>query len=227
MLSWNIYKGRKKNWQEDFQRLHAIYDILLLQEAKINFKSADLSQYDPDYSWVFGESFALNKCGSSCGVLTGSRIHSQHAFNRHGPIREPLLNTPKSSIFSFYPIAAAEDPLLMINAHFINFRNLKAFLKQLEQIEQGLAQHSGPVLFAGDFNTWSAGRKRALFQSMANQGLHPVIFANENRKFFLLDHIFYRGLKIREAHLLHDIRSSDHVPLALWFRLEKPARKNQ
>lgn len=222
MLSWNIYKGRKKNWQEDFQRLHGIYDILLLQEAKINFKVADLRQYDPDYSWVFGESFALNKCGSSCGVLTGSRIHSQHAFNWHAPIREPLLNTPKSSVFSFYAIAGSSEFLLMVNTHFINFRNLKAFLQQLKQIESGLAQHRGPILFAGDFNTWNAARKKALFNSMASYGLQPVIFANESRRFLLLDYIFYRGLTIREAHLLHDIRSSDHVPLAFWFRLENP-----
>jgi len=221
VLSWNVFKSKKKNWFEDFQRLHAIYDVLLLQEAKINFQTQALDAFDLDYSWVFGESFALDRCGSSCGVLTGSRVHTRHAFNRHGPVREPLLNTPKSAAFSFYDIADSLEQFLIINAHFVNFRSLKAFERQLFQIAEILHAHKGPVLFAGDFNTWSIGRREALFACMKRQGMENVEFANETRRFLTLDYIFSRGLKIREAHLLHDIRSSDHTPLALWFRLNE------
>ncbi|HEY9839929.1 MAG TPA: hypothetical protein V6D23_05725, partial [Candidatus Obscuribacterales bacterium] len=66
-LIWNIFKSKKRGWDVDFSRLHPVYDLLLLQEAKINF-SESIEVYDPDYSWVFGESFALDRCGSSCGV---------------------------------------------------------------------------------------------------------------------------------------------------------------
>jgi len=219
VLSWNVFKSKKRDWAQDFVRLHSIYDILLLQEAKLNLSAPPFESYDPDYSWVFGESFVLDRCGSSCGVLTGSRIHADQAFNRHGPIREPLLNTPKSSAFAYYPILESAERLLIINAHLINFRTLKAFKQQLGQITEVIFEHSGPVLFAGDLNTWSVSRKDELLNEMAKAGLSNVVFANEKRKFLLLDYIFVRGLLVKEAHLLYDIRSSDHLPLAMWFCL--------
>lgn len=219
-MSWNVFKSKKKDWAQDFVRLHSIYDILLLQEAKLNLAAPPFESYDPDYSWVFGESFVLDRCGSSCGVLTGSRIHADQAFNRHGPIREPLLNTPKSSAFAFYPILDRKERFLIINAHLINFRTLRAFEQQLQQIIHVIAEHDGPVLFAGDLNTWSASRRSLLLNEMEQSGLSNVSFANEKRKFLLLDYIFVRGLSVKEAHLLYDIRSSDHLPLAMWFSLK-------
>jgi endonuclease/exonuclease/phosphatase (EEP) superfamily protein YafD len=219
VLSWNVFKSKKKGWEQDFKRLHVLYDLLLLQEAKLNLNQTSHMPFDPDYNWIFGESFVLDSCGSSCGVLTGSRMHSNQAFNRHGPIREPLLKTPKSSAFAFYQVQGMNERFLVINAHLINFRTIDAFEKQLDQISEVIASHSGPVLFAGDLNTWNASRKDLLFSHMHAQGLQNVIFANDKRKFLLLDYIFVRDLKVKEAHLLHDIRSSDHLPLAMWFCL--------
>lgn len=217
-LSWNIYKGKKRDWVEDFSRLHPVYDLLLLQEAKINFNQA-IEDYDPAYSWLFGESFALDRCGSSCGVLTGSRVHQQHAFNRHAPVREPFLNTPKSTAFAYYGIDGRADCLLVINSHFINFRQSSAFERQLHQVAEVIGGHGGPVLFAGDFNTWNARRRGHLQEMMQAHALEPVSFENESRTFLMLDHVFTRGLRVREAHLLHFIQSSDHLPLSLWFEI--------
>lgn len=217
-LIWNIYKGKKRGWEMDFTRLHPVYDLLLLQEAKINFHQT-IDHYDPDYSWIFGESFALERCGSSCGVLTGSRVQQQHAFNRHGPVREPFLNTPKSTAFSYYGIENQSNRLLVINSHFINFRQSSAFESQLQQVALIIQAHQGPVLFAGDFNTWNARRRKLLEAVMYTSQLETVVFANESRTFLYLDHIFTRGLKVREAHLLHFIQSSDHLPLSLWFEI--------
>ena len=219
-LIWNIFKSKKRGWDVDFSRLHPVYDLLLLQEAKINF-SESIEVYDPDYSWVFGESFALDRCGSSCGVLTGSRIQQQHAFNRHGPVREPFVNTPKSTSFAYYAIEDQPCKLLVINSHFINFRQSSAFERQLEQVVSVISDHDGPVLFAGDFNTWNGRRRGHLLDAMQALGLESVVFANESRTFMLLDYIFTRGLRVREAHLLHFIQTSDHLPLSMWFDIPK------
>ena len=221
VLSWNIFKSKKKGWQADFSRLHPVYDLLLLQEAKINFNQA-IDHYDPEYSWVFGESFALDRCGSSCGVLTGSRIHQQRAFNRHAPIREPFLKTPKSTAFAYYAIQDQPVSMMVINSHFINFRQSSAFEQQLQQVAEQIDAHRGPVLFAGDFNTWNARRRGYLQEIMQTHQLEQVKFANESRSFMLLDYIFTRGLNIKEAHLLHSIQSSDHLPLSMWFEIPKP-----
>ncbi|MGV3524177.1 MAG: endonuclease/exonuclease/phosphatase family protein [Candidatus Sericytochromatia bacterium] len=217
-LSWNIFKSKRKGWELDFSRLHPVYDLLLLQEAKINFNQP-IDHYDPVYSWIFGESFALDRCGSSCGVLTGSRVHPRRAFNRHGPIREPFLQTPKSTAFAYYEIVDQPAQLLVINSHFINFRQLGAFDRQLQQVGETLADHRGPVIFAGDFNTWDPRRRRRLFDTMGSHGLESVDFSNESRHFLMLDYIFTRGLRVKDAHLLHFIQSSDHLPLSMWFEI--------
>ncbi len=218
ILSWNIFKSKKKNWDRDFSRLHPIYDLLLLQEAKINF-TENINHYDPDYSWIFGESFALDRCGSSCGVLTGSRIHQERAFNRHGPVREPFLHTPKSTAFAYYGIQNYPGQLLVINSHFINFRQSTAFERQLLQVAEVIDSHQGPILFAGDFNTWNGRRRTYLHDMMKTHNMENVKFENESRTFMTLDYIFTRGLKVKEAHLLHFIQSSDHLPLSMWFEI--------
>lgn len=217
VLSWNVFKNKKPRWAEDFQKIHPVYDLLMLQEAKVNFQTQNFEVYDLEYAWHFGESFALNKCGSSCGVLTGSQIQEAQAINKHGPIREPFLRTPKSTIFTYYPIKDMGEELLVINTHFVNFRSSKAFEKQLNQVMEMITVHSGPLIFAGDFNTWSKKRMTFLDHHMLDAGLNMVQFTNESRRFLLLDHIFTRGMDIKNAHLLHDIKSSDHLPLSFWF----------
>jgi endonuclease/exonuclease/phosphatase (EEP) superfamily protein YafD len=217
VMSWNILKSKRRKWAHDFNLLHPIYDILLLQEACVNLSQERIDHYDPAYSWIFGESFAQQQ--QAFGVLTGTRIQESHAFNRHGPVREPFLNTPKSTAFSYYPIAGSARQLLIINSHFINFRPLNAFEQQLKQIGGVIDRHTGPVLFAGDFNTWNRSRRDLLLQEMAGHGIEQVHFANEHRRILLLDYVFTRELSVREAHLLTDVRSSDHTPLSLWFQI--------
>jgi len=217
-LSWNIFKSKRKGWKTDFAQLHPIYDLLMLQEAKINF-SQQIDHYDPDYRWLFGESFLINRCGSSCGVLTGSRIQPETAFNRHGPVREPLIRTPKSTAFAYYPIAESQQQMLVINSHFINFRQSVAFQRQLQQVLEVIDVHAGPLLFAGDFNTWNARRRDFLMGSLSEHGLQHVRFPNDPRQFLTLDYIFARGLKISDAALLHQVQTSDHKPLSVSFEL--------
>lgn len=219
LLSWNAFKGKKKGWETDFSRLSSIYDLILLQEARIDFSNINPNTYSPLFNWVFGESFELEAQRESCGVLTGSPIQEVKAFNRHAPITEPFLNTPKSTAFSYYDIEGREDTLLIINAHFINFRSHYAFEKQLQQVVKVVDQHQGPILFAGDFNTWSKKREQSLLKTLSAHGLYHVDFHNDARRFLTLDYIFQRKLLIKEAHMLYDIKSSDHTPLTLWFEI--------
>ncbi len=217
-LSWNILKSKRKKWQRDFEILHPQFDLLLLQEAKVNFDEP-INHYDPEYSWAFGESFALDRCGSSCGVMTGCKIDFESAFNRHGPIREPFLNTPKSTAFTFFPIADHSEQLLVINSHFINFRQNEAFEQQLEQIVSVIDLHKGPLLFAGDFNTWNRRRRRLLLETLQDHNLRPVNFENDTRWLLVLDYVFVRQIEVSDAKILDGIQSSDHLPLSLTFQI--------
>lgn len=220
-LIWNIFKSKKKKWLADFAQLHPLFDIFLLQEARLNFQ-IPWNPFANHLRWIFGESFNQHRNGNAFGVLTGSRVQESQAFNKHGPVREPLLNTPKSSAFSYYPIQNRSEQLLLINTHFINFRTSQAFLRQLEQVAQIIATHQGPLLLAGDFNTWSRQRTQLLIGYMRSLNLEAVRFANE-RRLVLLDYIFIRELTVTEAHLLPHIRSSDHTPLTVSFKIEPSA----
>ena len=77
---------------------------------------------------------------------------------------EPWLGTPKATSITEYPLQDREDRLLTINLHAVNFAlGLEDFQAQLHALTDVLASHQGPVILAGDLNTWSehasAGRR--------------------------------------------------------------------
>jgi endonuclease/exonuclease/phosphatase (EEP) superfamily protein YafD len=92
-------------------------------------------------------------------------------------------------------------------------------------LEQLLQRHSGPILFAGDFNTWSQSRHRLVTSAAARLGLTSAFFADDSQKIkrFLfsppLDYIFYKGLAERwgKTCVLGGVTSSDHKPLLAEF----------
>ena len=108
----------------------------------------------------------------------------------------------------------------------INFVDLNKFKIQLHELEMVLSAHHGPLIFSGDFNTWSRKRAIILDKVVTRLGLMPVTFApHESRKIkrFLLssplDRIFYRELSENKASakVLDQICSSDHKPLLAEF----------
>jgi endonuclease/exonuclease/phosphatase (EEP) superfamily protein YafD len=84
-----------------------------------------------------------------------------------------------------------------------------------------LAGHQGPMIVAGDFNTWSKGRMSRV-NAMAIRLELSSVFFNENlkSKFFghYVDHVFYRGLEKKNATTL-TVATSDHNPLTVVFKL--------
>ena len=107
--------------------------------------------------------------------------------------------------------------------HAINFVATKKYVAQLEQLGSALADHAGPILLAGDFNTWSAARLES-FQSVAlGSGLVEAVMARQGRAATLnlhLDHVFYRGLSLQSIDSLEHVRSSDHAPIVASFNVD-------
>jgi endonuclease/exonuclease/phosphatase (EEP) superfamily protein YafD len=84
-----------------------------------------------------------------------------------------------------------------------------------------LARHDGPVILAGDFNTWSVARRRAVDAIALRLGLRAVSLDPDERSRFLgepVDQIYYRGLVPGAASAV-PVRSSDHNPVSAVFRL--------
>ncbi|TOE88347.1 endonuclease/exonuclease/phosphatase family protein, partial [Vibrio parahaemolyticus] len=86
--------------------------------------------------------------------------------------------------------------LAVINVHAINFTvGTEEYTSQLSALETLLKQHSGPIVFAGDFNSWSEYRITAMKQALREANLREVQFSPDHRTQFItglpLDHVFY------------------------------------
>ena len=120
--------------------------------------------------------------------------------------------------------------LLVINIHAINFNiGLDGFKEQMRCIAEAITEHDGPVIVAGDFNTWSEARLDILSKLAREMKLEKVDFgpdADDITARFgnALDHIFIckESLEVVSGSqdVIADIESSDHSPLFVELRLK-------
>ena len=220
LFSWNTKKGSRAGWDEDLTRLAAGADLLILQEAWLTEDLLRLLE-ERWHHWDMTAAFLSGN--RETGVLTGSQAPPDYVCGaRHA---EPLVFIPKTFLVSRYLLSGTDETLLVANVHLINFSIETAeYREQLRLLETILASHEGPLLLAGDFNTWSSGRAAAVHDLARRLSLEEVGFgAGDLASFFgrPVDHVFYRGLQALEARAV-SVSSSDHNPLLVTFRL--PAR---
>lgn len=216
IISWNIQKTSNRNWQQDLTALSDSASLIFIQEAVLH---ADISGSIPvDLHSEFAPGYRRGKLQT--GVMTFSTSTPTAACDLS--INEPWLRTPKATGIARYKLAEREEHLLVVNLHAVNFAfGLKSYQKQFSALNEHLEEHSGPVILAGDLNTWSDKRQQWVNDFMVRHGMNPVSFEPDYRsKVFgkALDHIYVRGL---EAHSAEAIRvdSSDHNPLKVRLRL--------
>jgi endonuclease/exonuclease/phosphatase (EEP) superfamily protein YafD len=218
LTSWNIYKGRLSGWDQDLDQLHQDSDLLLLQEAHLVPEFLDwLEQNSVD--WAMAYAFTLSDAWS--GVLTLSKVPQQSPCAQR--IREPYLRLPKTSLISYFPVAGHDEPLLVANIHGVNFTLGSSDLAaQLQAIQVLMNAHNGPVILAGDFNTWSKSRMEVVKQLATTHDLQSVSFKHQQPAGhfgYQLDHIYYRGLIPLHSGVT-EVKSSDHYPLTVTFSLD-------
>jgi endonuclease/exonuclease/phosphatase (EEP) superfamily protein YafD len=219
LLVWNVYKGKHPRWAKDFCEVVKGHDLILLQEAVTDDKMPALwkSKF-PNYIWNMAASFNLNPSNST-GVAIGSRVQPTDLRFVRSTGRELFLLSPKIALISQFRIKGRKNKLLVVNTHSLNFTTTAHFIKSIEEKIQQISHHKGPVIFAGDFNTWNPRRWLALVQMMAQLELFPVEFLQDPR-FFKLDHVFVRGAKVHSTEILHGFKGSDHVPLEVVLSFE-------
>lgn len=211
LLVWNVLKGeRGEAWARDFRTLSATADVLLLQEGmRDSFMPAVLDSTN-NLDAILATSFTNND-GTSTGVISASTVRPSSIHFRRSPHREPVTNTPKMSLFVTLPQAAGPS-ILFVNTHGINFVDGSKFETQMRDIAQVLEAHAGPLVWAGDFNTWNGGRRRFLQTLTQSLGLRELIPEGRTES-MPLDHVFVRGCPSARLVVLESIRSSDHKPL--------------
>jgi endonuclease/exonuclease/phosphatase (EEP) superfamily protein YafD len=217
VLNWNSHKGSNNEWQEDIERLSSRSDLIVLQEAYLTDVLQGLLNKN-QYTWDITKAFTYNDIYT--GVLTASRIKPDFLCSFRVP--EPLSGIPKTVLVTRYPLAGTDASLVMVNIHMINFSlGLSAYRAQLEEIVEVVSQHRGPLIVAGDFNTWNAERLKALTEFTQELGAKAVTFATDNRVTFMgkhLDHILYRQL-VPHGSFTEKVTTSDHNPMLVTFRL--------
>jgi endonuclease/exonuclease/phosphatase (EEP) superfamily protein YafD len=221
LLVWNIYKARNQKWQEDFIRLTEEKDLILLQESVFNTKHDSLFQSPDKLEWVMAQSYKNPKSGMATGVKTGACAVSTVRRFFNSPDREPLINTSKMLLATTYQVEGGL-PLLTLNIHAINFVSFQKYGRQTAQIIEAVEGHEGPVILAGDFNTWTISRLKQLHEITNMLGLISVPMEKRTRWSHLnktLDHVFYKGLTFKSAELHFDIQTSDHYPITVEFTL--------
>ncbi len=223
MLCWNVYKNNRKHFRfqgflENEVEKRGI-DLILFQEA--NFRD-DLHFELPHFSYDAAANLEFR--GEFYGVLTASRMESTRAKAYLSEGRESMFGPHKSLLLSDYSFHDGHS-LLILNVHAINFRENQRYNKELERFLDLLKAHKGPMILAGDFNSWNNKRMDKLQKIAEKLSLTAVNFEKTGKvKSFMgkdLDFIFYRELELLEATVMEEHKLSDHNPLFVRFR-KKP-----
>ena len=216
LLIWNTQKGQDDGWLEEFEQLSVDQDLLVLQEAYLKDELRD-SLLRQTLSWNLATTFMHYRVET--GVMTASQVAPASACVQR--TMEPLLSLPKSTLISRYPIKGSDETLLVGNIHAVNFTlGTAAFRSQLDRLASELDDHEGPMIVAGDFNSWSQSRFGVLEEILvAKRLMRRVAFGDQNPRAifgYTVDHVYYRGLTVTDSRVF-EANTSDHAPIWVQF----------
>jgi endonuclease/exonuclease/phosphatase (EEP) superfamily protein YafD len=217
ILSWNLHKNDDPGWDADLARFAGSSDLVMIQEAALTDRLPRVLG-EAGHDSLLASAFALND--RETGVLTAARVRPTSACVQRS--FEPLLQLPKSALITYYAVDGIDGTLAVANVHSINFTlGLGEYRAQLDAIARELAGHRGPVIVAGDFNTWNPTRLEVVGDVMHGLGLRPVLPLVDTRSRFMghqVDYVFVRGLEVEHA-AAPEVASSDHNPVQATLRV--------
>lgn len=216
LLVWNLHKGKDNNWQQELKNFGKNCDFILLQEVIESNQVETI--WDKVMYGIHAGSYEYRD-DMSGGMLLSHYLPNQYFV---GTGYEPWTRIPKISIAAKYPLIEGKE-LLLVNLHLVNFElSGNHYSQQLKEAFELVQRHKGPLIVAGDFNSWSESRLKLLESLAKTFTMHDVKFVNDRRKQFFgrpLDHIYVRDLKIVESYV-YDTDSSDHNPMHIKFVID-------
>ncbi|WP_457606010.1 endonuclease/exonuclease/phosphatase family protein [Nitratifractor sp.] len=220
LLCWNLHKRNpgEEAFLSYLQTLARRYDLqlLLFQEMPLD---PEPFQWD-GFSWEAAANLRVG--GRHFGVLSACRTPALTSESRLSDHAEGFCGPKKSLLLTRYPLEGGEV-LTVLNLHAINFRENGAYARELEWLVEHLKDCTGPLIVAGDFNSWSGTRERLLGEFAGRLSLRRVEFGKGEVASFLghpLDAIFYRGLSCLGGTVLRKHGLSDHHPLIAEFEVD-------
>ena len=213
LLVWNVHK-------RSFSRLNAClplrqYDLCLFQEARMPARGSD----QPHHPWAMSPN--LQRRTRHFGVLTASRFGVKAVHQHLSHRRELRLLTHKSALLTRHPLTDGRM-LCVLNVHLLLTVRPRTLQRELALLAEPVRAHAGPLIVAGDFNSWSRTRLALLRGWAEALALHwptpqQAHHVRQHRK-HPLDHLLYRGLRLDTLRAL-DVPCSDHNPLVAHFSL--------
>lgn len=217
LLNWNIHKSNFNGWAEDLYNLCQDCDIYTLQEGFLTDEFQNFFE-SRAYHWNIASAFSFNNTVS--GVVTASKVAPELLCVFRQP--EPIVRIPKTALVTRYRLPATQEKLMVVNIHSINFSlGYGAYKSQLETLADILTLHDGPLILAGDLNTWNDERQVIVDIFCKKFDLMKLEFPRGSVTAFFdnpLDHIYFRGITILDSQVINVV-SSDHNPLLITFSI--------
>ena len=171
VVNWNIQKGRNTEWVGDLAAQNMGPDLLILQEA--SRKTVVWQDLVPHHHSSFAEGFGPDWSPSGVMTVSAAAPLTECELVAH----EPWFGTRKATLITEYALSGTEQTLLVVNIHGINFAlGISDLENQFAQARAVIEEHTGPVVFSGDFNTWRRQRAEALEQMLGSLGLTALDF---------------------------------------------------
>lgn len=211
LLIWNIQKNVQKDWSKVLRKWERKADLVLLQE--FNYTEEFIRHIQDSSPYYFATAYIFKEKDHKTGVANSTAYKAYNKKILYSNNTEPIVNMPKVTLFQWFEIEGRKEQLLVVNAHIINFVPMAYFIDQLLGIENQVRKHRGPIIFAGDFNTWSYEHTKYMNGMMKRLNLEAVIFKPDHRKRFNsypLDHVFMKGLKVVSSETIKTETGSDH-----------------
>lgn len=228
VLVWNLHKGENLSFENDFISLSKEKDLIISQEILLNYEMKKTFSELSDDQFSTATSFLMGKDFDRTGVAIGSRVPLLNSYFLRTKNLEPITNSPKMTLFNQYPIENQTEFLTVIDIHAINFVTTKFFKEEIDRIADSIVSLNilnHPLIFAGDFNSWSEERLTILNNLKNKFKLKEASYNPDFRLTFKghpLDHVFYsQQMELISAKADKSYQGSDHKPLELVFDIKK------
>lgn len=226
LLVWNTYKGQNPSWTQDFSFLVLDKEIVVLQEAILNDIMKPVFENQSEFHYKIATSFIYTKTNIPTGTATGSVVYPTNFYFKKTRDVEAVGFTPKVTLFTEYALKGRSDKLLVINIHALN--SVPAFIlkRHINDAKVEIEKHKGPVVFAGDFNTWSWLKLRVMRKTLEKLGMTEVQFPNGGERMRssisnnIIDYIWVKGIDYSDSWVWGNLEGADHKALTVRLKIK-------